>query len=291
MIFLLLSIVVSTLLFLLFKVFQKYDVNTFQAIVFNYIIASLLGYMLTDGNKNIIEIINEPWIFNAIIIGILFISLFNVAALTSQKIGVSVSSAANKMSVVIPVIVAFLFYGDKINALKIAGIIIALAGVYLTSVKDNSNVDKKLLYLPALLFIGSGILDAYMKYTQQFHLTESDSVYFIPTLFAVAAFCGSLILIYKVLFIKEHIQLKSLLWGTLLGTLNYFSVYFLLKTLENKDFGSSVIFPLNNIGILLASVLASYLFFREKLSRKNWLGISLCVIAIVFIGLSDISGV
>src|SRR5690606_22147889 len=124
-IWLFLSILVSSLIFIVFKLFNQFKVNNLQAIVINYFTAAFLGYFII-GFESLPTIISKPWFFMTIIIGVLFITLFNVMAVTTQKNGVSVASTANKMSVIIPVIAAFVLYQNTINIFKITGIAFAL---------------------------------------------------------------------------------------------------------------------------------------------------------------------
>ena len=165
MIYLALSIVSSTGIFVLFKIFNKYKIDTLQAIVVNYITACICGLIHNDKNLVVSEIVSSDWFIGVIILGFLFIAIFNVMALTAQKNGLSVASVASKMSVVIPIIFGIYVYNESIGFQKIIGILMALVAVYLTAIKakDNSVVTQS-LYLPILLFFGSGIIDTSINY-------------------------------------------------------------------------------------------------------------------------------
>jgi drug/metabolite transporter (DMT)-like permease len=284
MIFLLLSILFSTLLVVIFKLFDKYRIHTFQAIVFNYITAACLGFSFTEFDISISEITHRNWFLNALLIGILFISLFYVIALTTQQISVSVASIANKMSVIIPVCASFYLYNDAITISKIIGIVLALIGVFLSSVKDNqNNINLKAYLWPILLFFGSGFLDSYMKYTQHYYLSNDDTIYFIPVLFSIAAITGFFILFWQIALRPSIFNWRSIPSGIILGICNYASIYFLLKSLQIPKMESSVLFSLNNVGIVIASAFVSHYVFKNYLSKKNWIGVILSIIAIILI--------
>ena len=289
MLYLILSILSFTIIVLLFKLLAKYKVNTFHAIVYNYMTAAILGFIISGQNTTIAEVTHAYWFPNAIIIGASFIFLFYLIAITAQKVSVTVSIVANKMSVVIPVMFAFFLYDDSITLLKVAGIILALTGVVLASMKEKAIgvVDKRYIYLPLLLFLGSGLLDTYIKYSQQFFVKEGEILIFIPSLFAVAAISGFIILLSRLLISPAKFQIKNVAWGLLIGFFNYASIYFLLKTLELKGFESSVVFPLNNMGIVIAAAVSAFILFKEKLTQQNWIGILLSVIAIAMIAFSS----
>lgn len=284
MFYLLLSILFSTLLVVIFKLFDKYRIPTFQAIVFNYLTAAALGFSFTGLDISINELTHRYWFPNAVLIGILFIALFYVIALTAQQISVSVASVANKMSVVIPVGAAFYLYSDTATWSKIGGIILALLGVVLASVKkEESKFNLRAYFWPILLFVGSGFLDTYMKYTQHYYLSDADTIYFIPVLFSIAAFTGIIILFWQLALNPSKFQWKSFPAGIILGICNYASIYFLLKSLQIPNMESSVLFSLNNVGIVIASAFISHFVFKNYLSRNNWIGVVLSVIAIILI--------
>ena len=207
MIYLILSILSSTGIFVLFKLFNKYNINTLQAIVVNYITACICGSVLYDGSINISEIVNSNWFYGAIGLGFLFIAIFNVMALTAQKNGLSVASVASKMSVIIPVLFGIYVYNESIGLYKIIGIILALIAVYLTSLKQKDDVVlTRSILLPILLFFGSGIIDTFINY-----FAPDDKIpLFSATIFAIAAIIGFVILSFKSIKLKSHFKIKSI---------------------------------------------------------------------------------
>jgi len=299
MIYLVLSIISATCLVLIFKLFEKFKIDNFQAIVINYVIAAGFGFFFDDSNISIGAIPFQSWFFNAVIIGVLFISMFNIVAITVQKIGISVASVASKMSLVIPVVFAVYLYGDSMSSIKITGIILAMAGVYLTfrpGKNKGETFNTKLIVFPIIVFIGSGLLDTLFKYTEHEYLADNDLNIFISSLFGIAAIAGIIVIIPLLLRSKKHIQAKNttplgwspvrvIIGGILLSIPNYGSVFFLIKTLEIENLESSVIFPVNNMGIVGLSAITAFFFFKEKLTKTNWIGIALSIIAIAMIAL------
>ncbi|MGD1845771.1 MAG: EamA/RhaT family transporter [Salibacteraceae bacterium] len=281
MIFLAFSILTSALLFFVFKWFDIRGVDNRQAIVVNYFAAFITGLLVHPEYLSA-----EPWAADwrwmALILGILFISLFNVLGLTAQRISVSVASVANKMSVAVPVGIAFWLYDDAITVGKIAGILTALLGVWLTSrPSSNLRIETNDYWLPLVLFMGSGLIDTLIKYVQHHYLTSDVAMLtFIPSIFLVAGVLG---LIY--LFFTNNIRFtrKNLIWGIVLGVPNYFSIYLIIKALEQSGFQSSVLFPINNIGVVIVSVLGGRLLFGEKLSTGSAIGIGVSVFGIVLL--------
>jgi uncharacterized membrane protein len=61
-----------------------------------------------------------------------------------------------------------------------------------------------------------------------------------------------------------------------------------MKVLKINPGSSSVIFPVNNMGIVLLSALLAWIVFKEKLSPVNWTGIVLSVVAIIMIAIENL---
>ena len=287
MIYLLLNILVSTALFITFKLFDKYKVNTLQAIVINYFVACSYGLLISSETVNIGVIINSKWFFGAVILGGLFIVVFNIMALTAQRNGLSVVSVASKMSVVIPVIFGIYAYHESIGFQKILGIILALLAVFLTSTRTESKIDfKRGLLLPIALFLGSGIIDTSIKYLEDSYVSENGIPIFSATIFLFAGCAGIVILIIQLIRNKTKLTINSIYGGLILGIINYYSMYLLLKALQYEGLESSSIFTVNNVAIVMLTTLVGLVFFKEKLILKNWIGIAITIISITLVTLA-----
>ncbi|MGH1385237.1 EamA family transporter [Kordia sp.] len=285
MIYLILSIFISSSLFVIFKLFDKYQVNTFQAIVVNYITAFSCGFFFYGNGITLNQISQKPWAIGAVILGALFISVFILMALTAQRNGLSVASVAGKMSVVVPVIFAVIVYNEQLSLLKIAGIILALLAVYLTTVKkDGGSFDRKKILFPALLFIGSGIIDTTIKYVDKMYVTKGETPVFSAAIFGCAFVFGMIVIAIRRDF---KITGKTILGGILLGIPNFYSIVFLLKALQPEHVGdSSTVYPINNVAIVMLSTIFGIILFKERLITKNWIGIAIAIISIVMIAIS-----
>ncbi|WP_405568062.1 EamA/RhaT family transporter [Polaribacter sp. Asnod6-C07] len=287
MIYLLLSILFSTGLFVIFKYFGIFKVDVLKAIFINYIVAFIMGFALTESSFTFSELPNKPWFIGATCLGALFVSIFFVMAMTAQRNGVSVTSVAGKMSVVIPVIFGVFLYNESVTILKIAGIIIALIAVYLASVKEKSTASKNAgLLFPILLFLGSGAIDTILKFIESNYVTNDDVSIFSGSLFGIAATFAGIVLIIKSIKKREAFGLKNVIAGIVLGIPNYFSIVFLIKALQTEGFESSTLFTINNVAIVIVSTIVGILVFKEQFSIKNKIGVALAILGIVIVALA-----
>lgn len=287
MIYLLLSIFASTTIFVVFKLFQRFKINTLQAIIVNYITACACGLLNYNGEINISKIFHSEWFYGSIFLGFLFIMVFNLMALTAQRNGLSAASVSSKMSVVIPILFGIYVYQESISFQKVIGIIIALIAVYLTATKTKSSIRIRQGFLfPFLLFLGSGIIDASIKYLETTYVPKNGIPIFSATIFGCAAILGLIIFIYKALFKSIKFETKNIIGGIILGIINYYSIYYLLKALQFEGLESSTLFTINNVAIVMISTLLGLFLFRESISKKNWIGVSLAIISILLVTLA-----
>lgn len=287
MIYLILSIVVSTLFGISFKIISNKDINSFQAIVVNYLVAGLLGFITTNSNVTPTNVFEQPWIYFGVGLGIVFIASLLAIAKGTAQYGISVAQVANRMSLVVPITIAMLFYSDKLSIFKIVGIVLALAAVYLVSHKESAEKtgDKFWWIVPLIIFICGGIIDSSLNYAQRFLLGEKDLDVFLSTIFSTSFIFGSIILIYQLRVKKEKFETRSIPAGTIIGLLNYCTMFLIVKALNSDILEPSVLFPVNNLSVLTMATIVSVVVFKEKLSTKNWFGIGLSILAIFILGL------
>ena len=287
MIFLVLSIISSTSLFVIFKYVDRYGIKNFDVIIINYIIASILGFSVSRYDPGIFPLYGNPWFPYAVTIGILFVIGFVLIGRSSQKVGIAITTVASKMSVIIPITFSLLYDPyDHITNLKLAGIILALLAVFLTVYRKRKiDFDPRNLYLPIILFLGMGVIDSIIKLAQFKYIDNGISTLFSAVLFSIAAITGIVTNILRGNSFRTLAKPRTLMWGTLLGLGNYGSIYFLILALNHKmpdgvPLDGSVVFGINNIGIVLLSVILGLMVFREKLTWINWAGIVMSFVAI-----------
>ncbi|WP_022666708.1 hypothetical protein [Desulfospira joergensenii] len=282
MIHLFLSIACSTSILILFKVLERRKIRLLLPIMINYMTAAGLGLILNQGRGITAPAGIPSWFFMSALTGMLLIGLFFIIGLSTQKAGIAVTTIATKMSVVIPMLFSILYFQEGFTPLKCFGIVMGMTALALIVVKTpDKKADRRYLFLPLVLFTGAGLLDALLKLVQQNYLLDGDPAAFTGTSFFFAFVTGlGICLVQKVppkIFFKPEILLS----GLVLGSVNFGSIYFLIRTLDRGLFDASILFGLNSIGIVCLSIFLAALLFRERLSGTNWTGVALAVLAIL----------
>lgn len=215
--------------------------------------------------------------------GSLFISVFYFMAITAKKSGIAMATLSSKMSLVLAVIVlAFLGKGE-ITLLKAIALLIAMFGLYLFSVDRKSKLSKDMLLYPVVLMLGSTSIDFSIAYFQGFTTNQNELSLFTCMPFMGAGIIGISILIYKLVFRKEKFPLKELGTGTLLGLVNYGSIFFLVELYHSGWMPESTILPINNLLVLVIGSIGAVFIFKEKLNRRKIQGLVICLLALILL--------
>lgn len=266
----------------IFRFFERYDVALFPAIAINYAVAFACGLMLHPPWS--VGDISLLWMPSAVL-GVLFVSIFSLQGLSSQRAGAARTTIAGRMSLVITVLgIVFLFH-ERIATLSIIGIAIALIGLLLTTTSGTADGDKRSWMLPLLIFLGCGAADVIVNAAQRVRTTSLNEAAFTTMCFGGASTLSAIVLAIR----GPRAALShrgTWIGGLVLGIVNYASLLFLVLALGEGALPASSIFPLMNIAAILFATIAGITLFKERLSVRQWIGIACCITALVVIMLS-----
>lgn len=283
MINLIFAIFCSLLVSINFKLFKRYDTNAYQAIVFNYPTAAIFCYLFLSPPITVLPSNTEWGLFLAV--AVLLISIFYFIGKSIASAGMVLTSIAQRISLIIPVLAAFLLFSEVITSVKIIGLLIGFAAIYAS--KPSGKVDFKNLsnWYPIIVFLGTGLLDILFNY-----LTKLPQISFTVALvfvFSIASAIGFLSLIYQKITGTLRFQTKAIFAGIVLGLFNFGSIYFYIKALQIESNQPSVVFSSLDIGAISLSSIVGIILFKEKLSKLNLVGLILALVAIVILNLPN----
>ncbi len=287
MLFLFLTVACSVLLGFIFKLFGRYGIDGFQAILFNYFTCFTCGWLHLGHFPVQKADFDTAWMPYALVLGLIFITGFNMAARTVRYFGVTIGQIMQKMSILMTVPFAILAYQESAGILKIAGFLCALAAIVLvnwpSAQSDGKELSPKpnggLLWIPVATWILAGLLEVLLVRVQNEKLADMSDPTFIITIFGTAGLLGLFVAVYG--WVSQRLQFawKNVAAGIILGVPNYGSMLFMLFALDSGLEGSFV-FPVVNVGIIVATTIGAVTLFHERLSKLNWVGIALAVTAI-----------
>ncbi|WP_346863551.1 EamA family transporter [uncultured Draconibacterium sp.] len=282
MAYLILSILSSSMIYVVFRLAKNYNCQLSSLITYNYLAATVLGLLLfqpfTNNSANNIT----NWFPYGILLGILFIIMFYLIGNSAQKAGITVTTLANKLSLVFPVLFSLIYFNEQISTLKYIGLATAFLAVILTVYKkDVKKTNLLFIILPIIIFLGSGLVDSTVKYVQAVKITDEEVALYTIVVFFVASVCGLFISLFSKS--KTSFRTPTLLLGLLLGLANFGSLYFFMNALNKSKLDSSLVFALNNMSIVALSALLGRVLFNEKLNKINFAGIVLAIISLYFL--------
>ena len=276
---LIIAVLCSVAVSVLLKVARKRHIEIQQAIAFNYIVALSLSWFLLKPDFKGLEFTdfiaqseNTP-IFLAL--GILLPSVFIIMSKAVEFAGIVRSDAAQRLSLFLPILAAFLIFHETLSQSKVVGIVLAFVGLFCLLSKPNqqSAVDFRGVLGLVGVWFGYGIIDILFK-----QVAKSGGAF--PTTLFIAFSLAACIMFIYLLFKRTQWNVASVVGGIILGVLNFFNILFYIKAHQSFGSNPTLVFAGMNIGVICLSTITGALIFKEKISKVNWLGIafSLCAI-------------
>jgi drug/metabolite transporter (DMT)-like permease len=287
MFYLIMSILTNAAIFFLFKLFDRFKVQTLPAIVVNYFMACTVGVLFVPDMRHALEGASQwpLWTVGGLSLGVLFILVFYLTGTTARIIGVSVTTIASKMSLALAVLLfVWVDPNEHLSITKVAAILVAMAGVYFSSLKDDGRkLSIRSFLLPALILLGSTGVDFGIAYFSSFPANDDELKLYSCLSFGMAGLCGAVFMGIQLYTGRMTLTLRDVLGGLVLGAINYGSIIFLVLAYDSGMMQKSAMLPINNLGVVLVSALAAVVVFKEKLTRYNWLGVALSLVALALL--------
>ena len=282
MLYIFLSVGFSVTVSVLLKLAKRYQIDVYQAITWNYSAAILLTWAIFRPRLSNLQ--DAPIVTYASL-GILLPVLFLIIAAAIRLTGIVRTDAAQRLSLFIPVLAAFLVFGEQITTVKIIGLSIGfIALICLIPWKQNRAVRRRStfswFYL-VIIFVGMGLIDVLLK-----QVAKTKDIPFTTSLFIVfiLAFGVSIIgMIYMIANKKMRFSWPHIFIGWVLGIANFGNILFYIKAHQALAKNPSIVFSSMNIGVIIFGTLVGVIIFKEKLTLFNKIGLALAILAIIVI--------
>lgn len=279
MIFVLLSVLCSVLVSVLLKLARRLQVDVGQAIAWNYVVTSVLTACLLQPTLQTLRGPGVPWLA-LIALGILLPTIFLALAAAVRHAGIVRSDAAQRLSLLLSLLAAFVLFGEHLDALKLGGIalgLLALLGMIWRSGDTSAAPGPSGWLYPVLVFVGFGIIDILFKRVALAGIPLGDS---LQAMFALALLVAFAMQLWRRVRQGVHFTGRSALAGVLLGAANFGNILFYLRGHRALPAHPALVFASMNIGVVALGAVVGLLLFRERLSRLNLGGVLLATVAI-----------
>lgn len=281
MLYLAIAVLCSVAVSVLLKVLRQNNIDIRQTIVAGYPVAFLLTWFLLRPDVGAIQTLGSAWSI-IIALGILLPTVFVVLGRAIESVGMVATDAAQRLSLIIPILAAFLLFGEVLTGTRIFGLMLGFLALGALVYRPQQNqVNQLAQRTPLWLFgvwAGYGVIDILFKQVAR------QGTAFPLTLFVSFGLAGLLLFIY-LLIIRVRWQGKALGAGLVLGTLNMGNIYAYVRAHQVLSESPSIVFTGMNVGVITVATLIGVGVFKEHLNRINVLGIVLAVscVAVLFL--------
>lgn len=301
MLFLLVAILCTTSLNVIFKVSENNNSNRYAVSAFNCLSAMIVSYLFIFGKK----IFDVAWfkafggeisllfssgakftadaspafaIILAVFAGVISYICIYILQLSTARNGTAMTITFNKVGVLIPAILSVIFFGETPRVMQIIGLVIAMLSIVMVYFKkEETSVITLRLALFGTLFFG-GFLDFLSKVFEYFG-TEQFQGMFIFYIYLFSTILAFIAMLKK----NGKIKRADVIFGLITGIPAQFISQFLLKALTTIP--AFIVFPLYSVGAILLVNVINLIFFKEKLSKQQFVAIGMMIVATVLLNL------
>lgn len=283
MIFVFFSILCSVLVSIILKLSKRFEISTNQIIAWNYPMAVILNLIFYKPQIQDISF-NTGNTSLYLVLGFLLPALFLAIAASIKYTGIVRTDIAQRTSIFIPLIAAFLIFHEDPTTQSIIGILVGIAAIICSirwNASSNSNSGRARWLYPLIIFFGMGLIDILFKQIAQHK--EVSYTASVLCVFVIAMVISFIYIGTRIYRRSEKFSVISIFWGLLLGAFNFGNILFYMKAHRAIPDNPSIVFSAMNIGVIALGAVVGLYLFKEKLSVLNKVGILLAIISILII--------
>jgi drug/metabolite transporter (DMT)-like permease len=283
-IFIALSVVCSVVVSVLLKLAPRHGVDVRQAITGNYLVATLLTVLLLDPRPSLLELPAAHPAWRVLVaLGVLLPAMFVVLAYSVRRVGVVLTDAAQRLSLLLPLVAAFTLFGEAFSWHKGIGMGIGLAAIACIVTRKRAGAAGAAgaggWGWPLAVFAGMGAIDILFK-----RVAQLTGVPFADVLLATFVLAFALAMLATVwLFASGRAQWhwRNAAGALLLGVFNFGNILFYVQAHRHLAQDPALVFSAMNIGVIVLAALVGVLWLGERLGRLNRAGLALAVAAVL----------
>ena len=275
MIYLILAILCSAGVSIFMRASEKYCQGHYGILLMNYVVCVLAELILTGRGLTQTDGKGMPvTIVFGVVTGLLYCGSFILLQWNVRKNGVILSSTFMKLGVIVPAVLAVVWFGERPGWNQGLGFILAITAILMIHLeKGKIRTEKAYTIGLLLLLLGGGLGDSMAKFYDVYGNPGLGS-FFLMLSFLVSGIISG-ILVFRG---REKITKYEVLFGVLIGIPNYFSARFLLWALA--DIPAVITYPTYSIAAMALIGAAGVLMFREKLTKRQWGAYLLVILAV-----------
>ena len=244
----------------------------FQTVLFASAVLLLFALNIKD-----LGFVSVTTVIYGMIYGLLLVSSQWLFTLALKNGNTSVCSVIYSLGFLLPTVSGAVFWNEAFTVLQLAGILMAVAAIFLAAKKNEAESESKKSFIPFVLIamVSSGGLGVMQK-LQQSSAFSCEKGAFLLIAFLAAFICSAAALV----LCRERVAFSATKMACPVFTGLCFGGANLCNTILAGRMKSAVFFPLQNITTILFTTLLGIVLFKEKLTPKT-IGILILGITVI----------
>lgn len=261
------------------KKYLKQNLNAVAIITWNYVVASICCYFWFQPKFEHLTTQYIPW-WLILLLGGLLPTIFFALSKSLDHAGMIKTEIAQRLSVVLSILAAYLVFNESLSVLKVCGFVIGVIAVLLMILQKASISQPSLSYkgVGALLavWVGYALVDILLKYNARL------GGGFAISLNLIFIFAGVLSLLATLLKAKEQLlKPNNMSAGVIIGGLNFANIAFYVNAHRALHDSPAIVFASMNILVVILGAVCGVFLFKEKLTPRLSLSIIMAVVAVL----------
>jgi drug/metabolite transporter (DMT)-like permease len=284
MVYLLLAILSSFSISLMVKRNEVEGIDTLGVLASNYISAASIGwgFALYRGSLTF----SEPTLWLSLGGSLLWPGTFFLLMWGIRRYGIALAGSISRLSLSVPVLFGLLFLGESPTPYAMTGILAALAACILLNPRSRSresSLDRGAIWYFPVLILSFGFADLWVNLFNTL-ASSGERDLFTALLFTGAGIITAIVIMQQ----NRRLQRRSVVRGLILGVPNYFSTFFLMRSLQTPAFAgaSAVAYALYSATSVSLAFAAGALGWKEPISRVQFVGLGTALAAVVLLNFS-----
>jgi hypothetical protein len=254
MLYLSLAVICSVLVSVLLKVAGRRQLDVAQMVTWNYLVAATLTAVVLQPPLDALRAPHAPWL-SLLALAVVLPSIFLVLGRAVAVAGIVRSDVAQRLSLLLSLAAAFLFFGQTATPWKLAGLGLGLLAMVAISLRPRG---------PAVasspggwgwllgVWAGFAVVDVLLK---QVALSGTPSMAAVLASFSVAFVLMLALQLWRHVSGRSRLAWRNLGAGALLGLLNGGNILFILHAHQSMPDSPATVFAGMNIGVVVLGAL------------------------------------
>lgn len=285
MLYILISAIASVSVAILLKQARHRGMDAAQLITWNYLAALTLCAIIFQPATQWATDHTLPW-FSLLALSVVLPGIFLALSRSLQVAGLVKTEVAQRLSLLLSLSAAFIWFGETVTPLKMAGLavgLLAILGLITGRANKSGGSGERIWPWLLLVWMGYALVDVLLKNIAAAGVPFSLSLLISFSIAFTGMMAWQLVRHFQN---TQKLTVKHMAAGLVMGSLNFANIAFYVLAHQSLASQPAIVFAMMNILVVVLGTLAGVAVFKEKLSMQHWVAIGAALVAIGLLALS-----